>query len=79
MSVVLIDVPNGQDGRFNSHVLKQDFAHLCTDDFDLVEFNTHVMTPQHRIYNAKNVNDIIDRALGIVTLACIEERTGRDT
>ena len=72
-AVVLIDVPNGQDGRFNSHVLKQDFAHLCTDDFDLVEFNTHVMTPQHRIYNAKNVNDIIDRALGIVTPAVLKK------
>ena len=66
-AVVLIDVPNGQDGRFNSYALKQDFAHLCTDDFDLIEFNTHTFTESHRIYNAKNVNAIIDKALGIIT------------
>lgn len=67
-AVVLMDVPNGQDGRFNSHVLKRDFAHLCTDDFDLLEFNTHtVLDDPHRLYNKKDINDDVDRALGIIT------------
>ena len=37
------------------------------DDFDLIEFNTHEFTDDHRIYNAKNVRSDINTLLDIIT------------
>ena len=62
-----MDVPESTDARFNSYALKRDFQHLCTDDFDLIEFNTHEFTDDHRIYNAKNVRSDINTLLDIIT------------
>ena len=66
-AVVLMDVPESTDARFNSYALKRDFQHLCTDDFDLIEFNTHEFADDHRIYNAKNVRSDINTLLDIIT------------
>ena len=39
-AVILMDVPHNDKDRFKAAAIKEDFAHLCTDDFDLVQFNT---------------------------------------
>lgn len=64
-AVILMDVPHYKNEMFSASAIKEDFAPLCTEDFDLVEFNT---SPQLvRIRGQKNTNSDISKLLSIIT------------
>ena len=64
-AVILMDVPNYENETFRADVIKEDFAHLCTSDFDLIEFNTSPTLT--RIKGQKDIRIDISKVLKIVT------------
>lgn len=65
-AVILMDVPHFENETYRSSEIKKDFQHLCTEGYELVQFNT---TPKlgERIIGRKDILDTIQKVIGIIT------------
>ena len=63
-AVILIDVPDGS--KFKASELKKDFAHLCVEGYELVQFNTNENIGD-RVIGRKDVLDTIQKVINIMT------------
>lgn len=57
-AVVLLDVPHVDGERFKSGRLKRDFAPLCTEDFDLIQFNSSEAIGDRILHEKDNKKEI---------------------
>ena len=57
-AVILIDVPHNPKDKFKADAIKADFAHLCTNDFELVQFNSSEDLGD-RLLGEKSINDSV--------------------
>jgi hypothetical protein len=63
-AVILLDVPDGD--KFKAVELKKDFAHLCVEGYELVQFNTNENIGD-RVIGRKDVLDTIQKVINIMT------------
>jgi len=77
-AVVLLDVPHHNGEKYKGSELKKDFAHLCVDDFDLIQFNSSEQIGD-RVTGEQNNNEIIQKLRNIITPMTLRKQIRRDS
>ena len=65
-AVILLDVPHYKNEKFKASEIKKDFAHMCTEGFELVQFNSNEKLGD-RIIGRKDILETIQQIINTCT------------
>ena len=65
-AVILLDVPHYKNEKFKASEIKKDFAHMCTEGFELVQFNSSEKLGD-RIIGRKDILETIQQIINTCT------------